>query len=121
MADKPVIGFIGVGLMGHGMAKNIAEKGYELYVMAHRNRAPVDVDLTRVRALDAGQDLHQRALARAVGAQQRVDLARAHPEVHRTQRHHRAVGLGDLGCLKEMGLTHGCDNFVVAYSPTNIR
>ena len=42
MADKPVIGFIGVGLMGHGMAKNIVEKGYELRVMAHSNRTPVD-------------------------------------------------------------------------------
>ena len=42
MADKPVIGFIGVGLMGHGMAKNIVEKGYKLHIMAHRNRAPVD-------------------------------------------------------------------------------
>ncbi len=42
MTDKPVIGFIGVGLMGHGMAKNIVEKGYELHVMAHRNREPVD-------------------------------------------------------------------------------
>lgn len=39
---KPVIGFIGVGLMGHGMAKNIVEKGYPLVVMGHRNRAPVD-------------------------------------------------------------------------------
>jgi len=39
---KPVIGFIGVGLMGHGMAKNIVEKGYELVVMGHRNREPVD-------------------------------------------------------------------------------
>ena len=39
---KPVIGFIGVGLMGHGMAKNIVEKGYPLVVMAHRNRQPVD-------------------------------------------------------------------------------
>ena len=39
---KPVIGFIGVGLMGHGMAKNIVDKGYPLVVMAHRNRAPVD-------------------------------------------------------------------------------
>jgi 3-hydroxyisobutyrate dehydrogenase-like beta-hydroxyacid dehydrogenase len=36
------IGFIGVGLMGHGMAKNIVEKGYGLTVMAHRNRAPVE-------------------------------------------------------------------------------
>ena len=35
------IGFIGAGLMGHGMAKNIVEKGYELTVLAHRNRAPI--------------------------------------------------------------------------------
>ncbi len=39
---KPRIGFIGVGLMGHGMAKNIVEKGYALTVMGNRNRAPVE-------------------------------------------------------------------------------
>ncbi len=39
---KPVIGFIGVGFMGHGMAKNIRLKGYELWVKGHRNRTPVD-------------------------------------------------------------------------------
>jgi len=42
MADKPRIGFIGVGLMGHGMAKNIVEAGYPLTVLAHRNREPVE-------------------------------------------------------------------------------
>ncbi|MCB1377058.1 MAG: NAD(P)-dependent oxidoreductase [Alphaproteobacteria bacterium] len=36
------VGLIGAGLMGHGIGKNILEKGYELTVMAHRNRAPVD-------------------------------------------------------------------------------
>ena len=36
------IGFIGAGLMGHGMAKNIVEKGYRLCVLAHRNRAPIE-------------------------------------------------------------------------------
>jgi 3-hydroxyisobutyrate dehydrogenase-like beta-hydroxyacid dehydrogenase len=36
------IGFIGLGLMGHGMAKNIVEKGYSLAVIAHRNRKPID-------------------------------------------------------------------------------
>ena len=36
------VGFVGVGLMGHGMAKNIVEKGYALMVISHRNRAPVD-------------------------------------------------------------------------------
>ncbi len=38
----PTIGFIGLGLMGHGMAKNIAEKGYPLRVMAYRKREAVD-------------------------------------------------------------------------------
>ena len=41
MANKN-IGFIGVGLMGHGMAKNLVEKGFPLRVLGHRNRAPVD-------------------------------------------------------------------------------
>lgn len=40
--SKPVIGFIGVGLMGHGMAKNILEGGYTLCVKGNRNREPVE-------------------------------------------------------------------------------
>lgn len=36
------VGLIGVGLMGHGIGKNILAKGFALSVMAHRNRAPVD-------------------------------------------------------------------------------
>jgi 3-hydroxyisobutyrate dehydrogenase-like beta-hydroxyacid dehydrogenase len=36
------IGFIGLGLMGHGIARNIVEKGYALGVVAHRNRAPIE-------------------------------------------------------------------------------
>ncbi|RZW00827.1 MAG: NAD(P)-dependent oxidoreductase [Rhodobacteraceae bacterium] len=39
---KPTIGFIGVGYMGHGMAKNIVEAGYPLVTMAHRKRDAVD-------------------------------------------------------------------------------
>lgn len=42
MADKPVVGFIGVGLMGHGMAKNILKGGYALVVKGNRNREPVE-------------------------------------------------------------------------------
>ncbi len=42
MADRRRVGFIGVGLMGHGMAKNIVEKGYPLTVLGHRNRKPVE-------------------------------------------------------------------------------
>jgi 3-hydroxyisobutyrate dehydrogenase-like beta-hydroxyacid dehydrogenase len=40
--SKPRIGFIGVGLMGHGIAKNLVEKGHPLTLRGHRNRAPVD-------------------------------------------------------------------------------
>ena len=36
------VGYIGVGLMGHGAAKNILGKGYPLTILGHRNRAPVD-------------------------------------------------------------------------------
>jgi 3-hydroxyisobutyrate dehydrogenase-like beta-hydroxyacid dehydrogenase len=40
--SKPTVGFIGVGLMGHGMAKNIVTKGHPLVVLGHRNREPVE-------------------------------------------------------------------------------
>jgi 3-hydroxyisobutyrate dehydrogenase-like beta-hydroxyacid dehydrogenase len=36
------VGLIGIGLMGHGLGKNIVEKGFKLNVMAHRNREQVD-------------------------------------------------------------------------------
>jgi 3-hydroxyisobutyrate dehydrogenase-like beta-hydroxyacid dehydrogenase len=47
------IGFVGLGLMGHGMAANIVAKGYGLTVYAHRNRAPVE-DLVSKGASEAG-------------------------------------------------------------------
>src|SRR6478609_3925170 len=50
--NKPRIGFIGVGLMGHGIAKNLVTKGFPLTVRAHRNRAPVD-DLVAQGAKEA--------------------------------------------------------------------
>ena len=40
------IGFIGVGLMGRGMARNLMRAGHKLTVMAHRNRANVDTLLS---------------------------------------------------------------------------
>ncbi|MGI9463353.1 MAG: NAD(P)-dependent oxidoreductase, partial [Aestuariivirgaceae bacterium] len=36
------IGFIGVGLMGHGMAANVLKAGHDVTVIAHRNRQPVE-------------------------------------------------------------------------------
>jgi 3-hydroxyisobutyrate dehydrogenase-like beta-hydroxyacid dehydrogenase len=36
------IGFIGAGMMGHGMALNLMEAGHAVSVIAHRNRKPID-------------------------------------------------------------------------------
>ena len=36
------VGLIGVGLMGHGIGKNILAKGFSLSLMAHKNRVPID-------------------------------------------------------------------------------
>jgi len=40
------LGFIGVGLMGHGMAANLLKGGHDVAIVAHRNRTPVE-DLVR--------------------------------------------------------------------------
>ena len=45
--DRPRVGFIGVGLMGHGAAANILAGGYALTILGHRNRIPVDDLLAR--------------------------------------------------------------------------
>ncbi len=49
MASSQRIGFIGVGMMGHGMAKNLVTKGFSVTVLGHRNRAPVE-DLVKLGA-----------------------------------------------------------------------
>jgi hypothetical protein len=54
-----VIGFVGLGLMGAGMAKNLLAKGHPLIVLGHRQRAPVE----RLLALGASEAPDARALA----------------------------------------------------------
>ena len=36
------IGFIGVGYMGYGIAKNILKAGHKLFVVANKNREPIE-------------------------------------------------------------------------------
>ena len=50
--DKPRIGFVGVGLMGHGIAKNLVAKGFPLALRVHRNRAAAE-DLFAAGATEA--------------------------------------------------------------------
>lgn len=40
--QKPKIGFIGLGLMGSAMVQRLQNVGYELTVVAHRNRKPIE-------------------------------------------------------------------------------
>ena len=46
------IGFIGIGLMGHGMAKNLLKKGHPLSFLVHRNRSSI-ADLVQLGAKEA--------------------------------------------------------------------
>jgi len=62
MSSKARIGFIGVGLMGHGMAKNLITKGHPLVIMGHRNRQPVD----HLVSLGATEAKTPKAVAEAV-------------------------------------------------------
>lgn len=60
--NKPRIGLVGVGLMGHGIALNIARKGYALAVLEHPGNQPLD----ELRALGVTSAATVRALARQV-------------------------------------------------------
>ncbi|MDE2359017.1 MAG: NAD(P)-dependent oxidoreductase, partial [Betaproteobacteria bacterium] len=57
---RPKIGFVGIGLMGHGIAKNLVAKGYPLVLKLHRNRAGAQ-DLLAAGATEA---VSHAALAR---------------------------------------------------------
>lgn len=41
-SSKEAVGFIGIGLMGHGMAKNIVDKGWPLTFLGRSNRPPAE-------------------------------------------------------------------------------
>jgi 3-hydroxyisobutyrate dehydrogenase-like beta-hydroxyacid dehydrogenase len=46
------IGFIGIGMMGHGMAKNLLKKGHPLSFLVNRNRSNL-ADLLELKASEA--------------------------------------------------------------------
>ena len=58
--DK-TIGFIGVGYMGHGMAKNLQEAGYPMWIRGNRNRTPVDSLISKgASEADSPRDMAQK-------------------------------------------------------------
>jgi 3-hydroxyisobutyrate dehydrogenase-like beta-hydroxyacid dehydrogenase len=50
--ERDTVGFIGVGFMGQGMARNLLDKGFPLTVLGHRNRKPVE-ELVAAGAVEA--------------------------------------------------------------------
>ncbi|EYC51296.1 6-phosphogluconate dehydrogenase [Hylemonella gracilis str. Niagara R] len=80
------IGFIGLGMMGHGMAKNLLKKGYGLRFMAHRSRDNLD-DLLAAGAVEVGS---RAELAR--GASAVIVCVTGSPQVEQ-------IVLGDGGLL----------------------
>jgi 3-hydroxyisobutyrate dehydrogenase-like beta-hydroxyacid dehydrogenase len=54
-STRPKIGLIGLGLMGHGIGRNLLKHGFSLTVLGHVNRKPVD-SLVQLGATD-GQNL----------------------------------------------------------------
>jgi 3-hydroxyisobutyrate dehydrogenase-like beta-hydroxyacid dehydrogenase len=59
--DKERVGFVGLGLMGQGMARNILTKGWPLTALAHRSRTAVEA----LVAEGASEATSARALAEA--------------------------------------------------------
>ena len=61
---QPVVGLIGVGLMGHGIAKNIVAKGQSLSFLKRRSAPDAGADLIFTEALaDADELQEERRLA----------------------------------------------------------
>ena len=87
--SKPVIGFIGLGLMGSAMATRLQRLGYELVVVAHRNRKPINEAVAR-GAKEAGSPAELAAKSDIVMIC--VDTARAVESVMR----------GDNGVLQTL-------------------
>ena len=70
MSANPRIGIVGAGLMGHGIAKNLVEKGFPLVVRGHRNRAPIDDLVKRGANMSAKNRNGQTALMLSIGYNQ---------------------------------------------------
>ena len=70
----------------------------------HHDRLAADPDLPLVRRVEPVEDVHQRRLAGAVLAEQRVHLAAPQVEVDRVVRDDAGEALGDAAHLEDGGL-----------------
>ena len=60
--SQPVIGFMGLGLMGLPMVERLQDKGYQLIVLGNKNRSGLDTAIERgASEVTTGRDLAQQA------------------------------------------------------------
>ncbi|MDM0046198.1 NAD(P)-dependent oxidoreductase [Variovorax dokdonensis] len=86
---KPSIGMVGIGLMGHGIASNIAKHGYPLTVLEHPGNQPLDaLKAAGVKSVDS-------LAALAANAQVIVLCVTGSPQVE-------AIVLGAGGLVESM-------------------
>jgi 3-hydroxyisobutyrate dehydrogenase-like beta-hydroxyacid dehydrogenase len=76
--DKPRVGFVGVGLMGHGMAKNILEQGDPLQVLGRRNKKPVRRGTKQAYTIALAQGREAQNLARVIDAVAELNGVKLH-------------------------------------------
>ena len=65
------------------------------------DRPILKADLARVRLIDARQDFYQRGLARAVLAEQRMNLAASDIEIDVVERERPGEALGEAGDVEQ--------------------
>ena len=71
----------------------------------------MDVDLSLVGEIDAGEHVHQSGLAAAVFAQQRQDLTLVQLHIDGVVGHHGAEPLGDVLHFDRAFVFQGCHPF----------
>ncbi len=103
VAEEQVFGDRPVGQQVHLLIDRADPCALRLQGVAEGDRTVLKQYLAAVGLIGAGQDLDQRGLARAVLAEQRVNLARPHLEVHLVQR---AVLAEDLAHLPRLQHRH---------------
>ena len=74
--------------------------------LGRKRLAARSVDPAVVGGMDAGRDPHQRALARPVLADQRMDFAGANVQIHAVQDGDLAESLADLRAVRKIGGIH---------------
>jgi 3-hydroxyisobutyrate dehydrogenase-like beta-hydroxyacid dehydrogenase len=84
---KPAIGIVGVGMMGHGIARNVLKHGYRLTALEHAGNQPL------AELIEAGAKTQVSAMAVAASADIVLICVTGSPEVE-------AVLMGEGGVLQ---------------------